>query len=181
MHLLARQDTAVLRHRLGMLVPWAVVPYLVLLLWVNGLLSLHWRSPSDAVETIYWLGLLPLFDWYIVTKAEAAKNIVAHLVMYAPIGAMLWLSARRPGSAGRAFRLGMLVGLAVELGRYLRPGLEGDINAVALGGFSAWLTASLMPTLWSMFGAIGRPTIDDGVVGWRQRAAVPAAGAVEHL
>jgi hypothetical protein len=36
----------------------------------------------------------------------------------------------------------------VELARYLRPGLEGDVNAVAVAGLAAYLTARMMASLW---------------------------------
>jgi VanZ family protein len=186
MHWLSRRNPASLRCQLAALVPWLVVPYLLLLLGANRLLSTHWRSPAEAFDTLYWLGLVPLFDWYIVSKAEAAKNIVAHAVLYAPIGVMVWLRARQGRGAGMAFLLAFPLALAVEAARYLRPGLEGDINAVAVGGASAWLTARLMPAVWWLIGSVGRP-MPDGVPGWRARAAglrtdarVRAVGEVER-
>ncbi|MDR3533270.1 MAG: VanZ family protein [Rhodopila sp.] len=78
---LSRQDPDALRGRLRRLVPWAIVPYLVVLLLVNRLLSADWLSVQDAIAQANPLGLLPLFDYYIVTKAMAAKNIVGHAVL----------------------------------------------------------------------------------------------------
>ena len=124
----------------------------------NRLLSLHWLTPHEAIANAYQLGLLPLFDYYIVSKAAAAKNIVGHVLLFMPIGTALWLrdGGLRDGGqrGGRAFLLAGLLSLSIETGRYLRPGLEGDINAVAVAGLSAMLAMRLMPTLWSMLATL---------------------------
>jgi len=94
MRWLVRSDLARIRRGLATAALWMAVPYLGLLLAVNGLLSTHWLSASQAIGMGYPLGMLPLFDYYIVTKGEAAKNIVGHMVMYAPVGLLLWLRGR---------------------------------------------------------------------------------------
>ncbi len=150
---LARQDADLLRRRLSRWVPWMVFPYLLSVLLVNRLLSLDWLSWREAFAQAYPLGFLPLFDYYIVTKAEAAKNVVAHAVLYMPVGVLLWL---RYGDriSGRAFALAASLSFIVESGRYFRPGLEGDINAIAVAGLASFLTVRLMPSVWSMVHAL---------------------------
>jgi VanZ family protein len=143
---LLRQQPIALRQRLNRLVPWAVPPYLLCLLLANRILSVHWLSWSQAVAQLYPLGLLPLFDYYIVTKAEAAKNIVGHAVMYLPIGILLWL--RYGDSGGRSFVVAAGLSFAVEVGRYFRPGLEGDFNAVVVAGLASLFAARMMPMVW---------------------------------
>ena len=148
-----------------------MAPYLLVLLSVNGLLSTHWQTPEETLSHLYTLGLLPLFDYYIVTKATAAKNIVAHLVMYAPIGVFVWLRGYRSGVAALT---AMLLCLAVELGRYLRPGLEGDVNAIVLATLAALFSARLMPAIWRMLEGVTLPTLVHAAMqgpGWRERAA----------
>jgi len=172
---------------------------------VNGLLSLDWLSPATAAGGFYKLGIVPLFDYYIVTKAQAAKNIVAHVVMYAPIGVMMWLRAKNGGGGSTAFGLAAFLSAIVEIGRFFRPGLVPDINAIPLAGAAAWATAAAMPVLWRMLAAVavGRPALvsfhlSEGVVStpilnWRDRAdrrgtrrhdpvedTRPAGGDVEH-
>jgi VanZ family protein len=169
---LARQDAEALRRWLSRLVPWAAVPYLLSVLLVNRLLSVDWLSWPEAVVQAYPLGFLPLFDYYIVTKAEAAKNIVAHAVLYMPVGVMLWLRyGDRVG--GLAFVLAALLSFVVELGRYFRPGLEGDINAIAVAGLASLLAVRLMPQAWSMVQALGRQPALPSV---RHRDATDVAG-----
>ncbi len=163
---IVRQDAEVLLRRLGRLAPWAVIPYLLSVLLVNRLLSVHWLSWPEALAQAYPLGFLPLFDYYIVTKAEAAKNIVAHVVLYMPVGVLLWLRyGDRVG--GVAFVLAALLSFAVELGRYFRPGLEGDVNAIAVAGLASLLAVRLMPSVWSMVQALGRQPVPPPPAGGR--------------
>ena len=120
--------------------------------WESGVEA----TRSQAMAETYPLGLLPLFDYYIVTKADAAKNIVAHALMYIPIGVAVWLRAPRRGAMAVAFILGASLSAAIEVARYLRPGLEGDINAIAVGGLAAMLTVPAMDLAWSLLGELAR-------------------------
>jgi len=188
MRYLARADLDRVRRGLARAAPWLAIPYLGLLLAVNGLLSVHWLGLTRAANLAYPLGVLPLFDYYIVTKAEAAKNIVGHVVMYAPIGVLLWARGR-PSAAGLTAGL---LSLAIEAARYFRPGLEGDVNAVAVAALSAWGTVRLMPLVWWMLERVAPPRAAPvpGVIGWRERAraaqfrtvrGVEAAGDIEEF
>jgi glycopeptide antibiotics resistance protein len=169
---LGRQDADRLRQSLARLAPWATLPYLFGVLLVNGLLSTNWLTWSEAVAHAYPLGLLPLFDYYIVSKAEAAKNIVGHAVLYMPVGVLLWLRLGN-AAAGRAVTAAALLSSAVELARYLRPGLEGDINAVVVAGLASLLAVRLMPAVWSMVQALGRQPALPTLRPWRARR-IPA-------
>ncbi len=198
MHWLTRQNPDDVRDDLGDLVPRAVPIYLLTLFGVNGLLALDWNSPQAAYAALDHLSLLPLFNYYIVSKAQAAKNIVGHVAMYAPIGVMLWLRLANRGSRIAALVFGLLLSAIVESGRFLRPGLAPDINAVPLAAVSAWAAAALMPAFWRMLSAVplGRAAAvapRGAVPGWRDRGGTrharrrdrhkPAntpAGDVEH-
>jgi hypothetical protein len=150
---LTQQDPVALSQHFRRLAPWLAILYLFSLLFVSRLLSAQWLSPKEAIEQLHPLGLLPLFDYYIVSKAEAAKNIVGHAMLYAPIGTLLWMRYDiRAG--GRAFMTAASMAFLVELGRYFRPGLEGDVNTVVLAGISAMLAARLMPGVWFVLQAL---------------------------
>jgi VanZ family protein len=154
MRALTRQSAESVRHGVAMWVPWIVPIYLLGLAAVNGLLSSDWTTPEAGYAAMGQRSLFPLYNYYIVSKSSAAKNIAAHVVMYAPIGVMVWLRAKHDGGRGVAFVLASLLSLAVEFGRLLRPGLEGDINAVPLAGISAWAAAAAMPAVWRIVGAV---------------------------
>jgi hypothetical protein len=55
-----------------------------------------------------------------------------------------------------AFCLGASLSMLVEVARYMRPGLEGDINAVAVGGLAAALALPLLDLAWALLAAIAR-------------------------
>jgi len=38
----------------------------------------------------------------------------------------------------------------------MRPGLEGDVNAVAVAGAAAFITARAMPAIWRMVAGVGK-------------------------
>ena len=168
---LIRRDPDRLRRWLGMWSLLAIPPYLLLLAIVNGLVSRQWLSAADASAATYEHGLLPLFNYYIVTKAQAAKNIAAHMVMYAPLGLLAWARGFRPGMA---FWWGLLLAAIVESCRFFRPGLQGDINTIALAALTALLTAEVMPHIWRLLEAITLPRLVRATTqgpGWRERAA----------
>ena len=171
---LVRRDPAVLRQSLRRLAPYLVVPYLLGVMLVNQLISIHWRSWHDLVHDLYPLGLLPLFDYYIVTKGEAAKNIVGHIVLYLPIGILLWLRYGE-GIARRAAVVAAVLAFCVESARYFRPGLEGDFNSVVLAAIAATLGANLMPPVWRMFAELARRSGPGQVRRWDKAKRVTDA------
>jgi glycopeptide antibiotics resistance protein len=180
---LIKRDPIRYRIRIRAWVPWLVIPYLAMLLAVNRLWSLDWRPAHDVATHVDSLRLMPLFNYYIVTKGEAAKNIVAHLVMYLPIGVGLWFRDPGPRTARRACALAALLSLTIELGRYFRPGLEGDLNAVVLAGLSAWAAVRLTPKIWSMLTTLARQSAPAPTRIWDRRGAADAEslGEIEHF
>jgi len=46
--------------------------------------------------------------------------------------------------------------LLVEIGRWLRPGLQPDFNDAVIAAASAWLAARAMPSIWLMVGSLSR-------------------------
>ena len=172
MHALTRQRPDAIRHALAECVPWVVPVYVAGILAVNGLLSFNWSAPADLPPQWGERNLIPLFNYYIVSKAQAVKNIAAHAVMYAPIGAMLWL---RGGGRAAAFWLAALLSLIVETGRWFHPALVPDINAIPLAGIAAWATAALMPLVWRMLS-----TAAIGLAPAASPSALPEGGAASH-
>ncbi len=147
MHGLTRRNPDEIRRRLARIVLWCVPVYLIVLIVVNGLPPFDETSPEESVTTgaRSWI---PLYNYYIVTKAQAAKNIAAHIAMYAPVGVIIW-SRVKPGARGGAisFFAAAILSAAMEAGRYFGPGLAADINAVPLAGAAAWATWAMMPGL----------------------------------
>jgi hypothetical protein len=101
-----------------------------------------------------------------------------------PVGILLWLRYGEPG-VRRAFGVAALLSLVVEVARYFRPGLEGDPNAVVVGGLAAALAARLMPAVWSMLQDLRRQSgfktkrLWGGVRPWAEVLGAPAP-EIEH-
>lgn len=172
---LSTQDLTSLRYRLGRALPFAVPLYLVLLVYANGLLTRAWLTPEQALADLDVRGLLPLWHDYIVSKAHALQSDVVHVVMYAPIGAMVWLrhgGTRRSAAASGTFAF--LLSLFIELGRWLKPGLQPDFNEVILGAVAAAVANRAMPVLWPTLLSMSplTATADDVMRGSETRIAV---------
>ena len=140
------------RQVLARFVPLLSVPYLVLVAFFGGLFTPIWRTPAHALAVLDGRGLIPLWNDYIVSKEQAVSSTVLHIAMYAPIGAMVWL---RRGAGRRqailAAALAALCSLGVELGRWMKPGLQPDFNEVVIGGLAAAMAVIWLPRAWRMF------------------------------
>ena len=123
--------------------------YVLTVLYVNNLLSLHWRSIPQALDALNPRGLIPFWNWYIVSKAHAVESQAVHAIMFMPIGIMLSLrrTAKR-SNAGLAAMLALVFALLVETGRWFRPDLAPDFYEAATAALAAWLTVKLMPSVW---------------------------------
>ena len=148
---------------LGWPVLWVL--YLVALLAVNDLFITHWRTVDEAWDAIDERFFWPLWTHYIVSKAQATRSLAVHVVLYAPIGVMLWAKARESGyGAGRiglgrqiaALMIGFWVSLAIEIGRWFHPDLKPDFNNAAIAAIAAWGALVLMPHAWAMLRNVAR-------------------------
>ncbi len=150
------QDPASWRNLLARLVTWLILPYGLAVLFVNGLLSPHWRTATQARAAFDSLDLLPFYHDYIVSKAHAAQSIAVELATFAPIGMMVAL--RSGGGAGvwAAALAASLFSLAIELGRWFKPGLQPDFSNVLIAALAAGLAARLTPAFWRI--VEGRPS-----------------------
>ncbi len=145
------RDPARLRARLARLVPALVLPYIAAVLFVSGLLTRSWRTVPEAMAALEWRGLLPFWHWYIVTKEHAAQSLVVHLAIYAPIGVMIWLRrGRTRGGAWLAAILAIPFALAIEVGRWFKPGLQPDFNDVPVAAVAAVAAYLAMPRIWRL-------------------------------
>jgi VanZ family protein len=133
-------------------VPLAAILYVLAVAYVSALFSSEWIDFDEALNRLEPWQLLPFWNFYIVSKAQATASVVAHLAIYAPIGVMVWL---RRGFWGRgatfagflAFGLSMLM----EIGRWLKPDLRPDFSDPVIAAIGAAAAFKSMPYLWRMF------------------------------
>lgn len=149
-----------LRRAMGWKIWWPV--YLLLFLAANDLLTRHFQSPAAAWRGTYPLLFLPLWTFYIVSKAQAMKSLAMHLALYAPVGVLLWTNLdERETSRGRIVASALIAAILAaigEIGRAMRPGLTADPNNLAIAAIAAPLALLLMPRLWAMLQSAARET-----------------------
>ena len=71
--------------------PVAIPVYLLLVMFVSGILSSQWWTLDEATNALEPRQFLPFWNFYIVSKAHAAQSLVVTAMIYAPIGVMVWL------------------------------------------------------------------------------------------
>jgi hypothetical protein len=148
---LSHLDYGRLRLLLARLVPFVWIPYVLSVLFINDLLSGPWRTIDEALAAFDYRGLLPLWHFYIVTKAHAMGSLIVHLVTFAPIGVMISLRTdNRSNNAQRAAVIAFLFSFMIEVGRGLKPGFQPDFNDAMIAAASAWLAVKAMPLVWQM-------------------------------
>jgi VanZ family protein len=163
--------------------PFALPIYLLLGMFVSGLLTSQWVTVDEALNALEPRQFLPFWNFYIVTKARAAESFVVEFLMFAPIGVMVWLrrgfwSSGAAFSASTAFTLSMLM----ELGRLMKPGLRPDFSDPIIAAMGAAIAFKSMPTLWKMFEReAARSGSLDHYIADLQRESVPLSKAEEPL
>ena len=173
---LAGSDPGGWHDRLARLVPGLIAPYVVAVLYVKNLLSLDWRTMPEALAALDWRGLLPFFNDYIVSKEHAALSVAFELICYGPIGVMIAL--RRGGgrvSIWLAAAAALVFSIAVELGRWLRPGLQPDFSDPIVAAVGAGLAVNLTALFWRA--AAARPAAAIGI-GARERGGASRGGQI---
>jgi hypothetical protein len=133
-------------------VPAAFAIHVLIVALASGLLTSQWQGLDRAFGGLEPRQLLPLWSLYIVTKAEAAQNFVETFLLFAPIGAMIWLR-RGFWSKGAGFSgfLAFTFSLLCEVARLLKPGLAPDFTDPFIAAVGAAMTFTAMPRLWKMF------------------------------
>jgi hypothetical protein len=106
---------------------------------------------AGAFAALDEFGLLPFYHHYIVSKARATESVVVHVLIFAPIGVMIAL--RR--SSGRiavwaAAIIAALFSLAIEFGRWLKPGLQPDFSNAIIAAVAAGFAVRFTDWFWRM-------------------------------
>ena len=140
-----------LRLRRGLVIasPVLALLYLGVLVIANGLLTPHWRDFAHAQAEITPRLLMPLYLFYIVSKAQAAISVVVHAAMYAPVGAIIWMRDRNRRSDARlAAWLAAVLAFTIETLRWLKPDVTPDYNEVFVAAFAAWMAVKGLNMFW---------------------------------
>jgi VanZ family protein len=158
-------------------VPTAIPIYLLLVMFVSGVLSSQWWTLDEATNALEPRQFLPFWNFYIVSKAHAAQSLVVTSMIYAPIGVMVWLR-RGFWSSGTTFSasLAFALSLTMELARMMKPGLRPDFSDPVIAAIAAGIAFKALPFLWRMFEReAARSGTLDSYIAMQQKAGEPAS------
>ena len=152
-------------------VPVAIPIYLLLVMFVSGVLSSQWWTLDEATNALEPRQFLPFWNFYIVSKAHAAQSLVVTSMVFAPIGVMVWLRRGFWGS-GATFSafLAFTLSLLMEFARMMKPGLRPDFSDPVIAAIAAGAVFKALPFLWRMFEreAARSGTLDSYIASLRQ-------------
>ena len=155
-------------------VPVAIPVYLLLVMFVSGVLSNRWWTLDEATNALEPRQFLPFWNFYIVSKAHATQSLVVTAMIYAPIGVMVWLR-RGFWSSGTTFSafLAFSLSLLMEFLRMMKPGLRPDFSDPVIAAIAAGIAFKALPFLWRMFEreAARSGTLDSYIASMHQQTA----------
>jgi glycopeptide antibiotics resistance protein len=161
-------------------IPLALPAYVILIMFTSGVLSNQWVTWEQAKNALEARQFLPFWNFYIVSKAHAAQSLVKQLMLFAPIGVMVWVR-RGFWAKGAGFSAFVAFGLslAMEVARLMKPGLRPDFSNPVIAAAAAAIAFKVMPTLWRMFEreAMLSGTLDSYIADMQKKAAQPAVAA----
>ena len=136
--LMSSVDAARLARRVG---PYLAVPYLVVLLQINGWITPRWHGLQAAKRQLAEVNFLPFYYHYFTTEAIALFSLAAVTLSYLPVGGLAWAYGR---SAGVAAGLAILLAGGVETGKLFIVGAHPDPTNMLIAGVAVWITVSIL-------------------------------------
>ncbi len=119
--------------------------YVALLLAVNGWFTYSWQGVAAAQAKWSQLRLLPFYYHYYTSEAQALVSFATVSLMYAPLGALVWV---RGGSASLAGIAAAVLALVVEASKLFMAGQRPDPTNVLIAAAAAATLVALMR--WAM-------------------------------
>jgi glycopeptide antibiotics resistance protein len=148
-HLLRRLGPEPMARAIRRAIPFAALPYLLLLAGMNGWLSSVARPALAAgLARLAEVRFIPFYYHYFTTEAAAMTSLLAVACIYAPVGLAAW--AARPARQGRggsgvpaAALWGALLALPVEFGKLWVPPKHPDPTDLLIAAASAAMVRAL--------------------------------------
>jgi VanZ family protein len=156
------QDPGQWRDRLARAVPLMILPYAMAVIFVNKLLSSQWRTLQQALAAFDAHTALPFYSHYMVSKADAAQSVAVQFLIFAPIGVMVvFRRSNRRSQIWTAAVIAFMCSLAIETGRWFKPGLQPDFSNAIIAALSASFAVKLTAFLWRALegDAVAGPTM----------------------
>jgi VanZ family protein len=166
--------------RLSRRVVWfTVLPYIFLVLSINGWFAADWSTPEQALEKLTQTRFLPLYYFYYTSEGVALVSLLSNIGMYLPVGLLCWASFfsanhEHKHRAPHWFFVGLLAAifaLVVETGKLFLADKHTDPSDIWLAFIAAagcyafmnnllqWLKRDKTPTKPPMVECVSQPQI----------------------
>lgn len=122
-------------------VPYLAIPYLIVLLQINGWITSRWHGLQAATQQLAEVNFLPFYYHYFTTEAIALFSLAAVTLSYVPLGLMAWAYRR---SVGVTAGIAVLLAGTVETGKLFIVGAHPDPTNLLIAGVAVWITVSLL-------------------------------------
>lgn len=145
--LLRGEHSASLRRVARIGVALASVPYLLLLLRLNGLFAHDLISIEAGKARFDTIMLMPFYYHYYTTETAAMYSLFANVAMYSPLGiSCMVLNPRRntAGAAIAAFFLGGVTALFIETGKLFHMAKHPDYTNVLIAAVASLSACKIM-------------------------------------
>lgn len=138
-----------LRQYLRPCIALAAVPYVVVLMALNGWFDARWVGVDLALANLAEVRFLPFYYHYFTTETHAVRSFVACAAMYLTVGlgAWTWSAGGSPGvirgSPWVAATLAAALAFILEAGKLFVPEHRPDPTNVLIAGFTAYSAYAL--------------------------------------
>jgi len=129
----------------------SVVPYIALVVGINGGLTGTWLTTETALTKLAETHFLPLYYFYYTTETTALTSLLSNIGSYFPIGVLYWLYACRTPEAGKTQPHWLAVGLTaavfatlIETGKLFLADKHADPTDVLIAFIAAAGTYTLL-------------------------------------
>lgn len=124
------------------------VPYVILLLALNGWFAARWVGFDLALANLAEVRFLPFYYHYFTTETNAVRSLLVQTGTYLPVGIGYWawcVGARNAGNGSPwgAAMLAAALAFVVEAGKLFVPGLKPDPTNVLIAGFAAYAACAI--------------------------------------
>ena len=149
-------DTESKKRILRRFAGFTVLPYIILVLAINGWFSAAWETSEQALEKLAETRFLPLYYYYYTSEAVALVSLLSNIGMYFPVGFLWWASVFSGASQKQSQLaphwiyvglLAALFALVVETGKLFLVNKHADPSDVWL----AFIAAATCYVLMSRF------------------------------
>lgn len=118
--------------------------YALVLLGINGLLTLNWRSTADAADQLEQIHFTPFYYHYFTTEAKALFSLGVVALSYMPNAVIAWSWGRSPRLA---FAVTLALCAAIEACKLFSYTTHADPTNVLIASIASWCTVHVLQQL----------------------------------